>query len=281
MRPSCPVGSRYPSRRAGFSLIELLINLAIVASLIGIALPFYQGYVYDAQRSKSYVDLETYRSAVLRYESKEGHYSVGDFSVLLGSYMSELSVDPWGNAYFIDGGLGVVGTFGADGLLWGEDEEADLTRHYKPYLIPLDFNYYGGSGIPDADNRLEVRFNKIYDFYLGMRDEAPNDILLIKGGDVLPIPLGQLGFIIDPQRTKPMQGVLALKCCSSPNPNDVFRVSISAEDKMDLAGFVVSFTETPVYPSPLWETPDDYILGPKPATGHENRSGLNIKIVRF
>jgi hypothetical protein len=177
----------------------------------------------------------------------------------------ELPVDPWGNAYFVDGNLGVIGSFGADGMIFGEEEDEDIAIHFNPYLIPMRAWYHGGFGIPRSGNRIEIKTRKVFGLVTGMESQAPDDIVLVPDPAQPLVPFSALGFQIDLMNTRPSKGLLSLVCCKSPNPNDVTRIPIRAGDLVNFSPLVLSITEIPAPDSALFEAPDDYLLGTKPA----------------
>ncbi|WP_434630484.1 type IV pilin protein [Chromobacterium sp. CV08] len=63
--------------RAGFSLLELLIALALVAIVVGIALPSYQGYMQRGRRSDALDALYQLQQAELRYRGFHAGYAAG------------------------------------------------------------------------------------------------------------------------------------------------------------------------------------------------------------
>ncbi len=81
------------NRQTGFTLIELMIAIAIIGILAGIAVPQYSKYMTEARRTDAHIDLravaqqiERCRTTKFSYahtdcafttrDSKEGHYSI-------------------------------------------------------------------------------------------------------------------------------------------------------------------------------------------------------------
>lgn len=54
----------------GFSMIELMIVIAIVGVLAGISIPLYQGFVVKAQLSQAIAELGAYKSGFEQYVAK-------------------------------------------------------------------------------------------------------------------------------------------------------------------------------------------------------------------
>lgn len=261
--------ARRSHRRAGFSLIELLLNLAIVAALMGIASGLYGDYMLMVQGTKARYDLDILRGSIQRFEQARGLFSGSRLGPLLGGYLLEIPIDPWGNDYFVDGNLGVTGTLGGDGKVEGDLDDADIAVHYNPYLIPVRARYLGGFGVPKPGSRLEIHTRKVFGVVPGMEAVAADDVVLVRDRAEPFIPFGQLGFALDPARTSPQQGVLSLVCCTSPNPNTdppgAPRLPVRGDDLVNFSPLVLSITEVPSPEGPLAEYPDPYLLGTRPA----------------
>jgi general secretion pathway protein G len=138
-------------RREGFSLIELLIVVAIIAALVGVAVPFFQDNLSEAQRSKAGEDLEVIKKSISLYDARESRPLVGsDLSPLLGRYMQELPKDPWGNDYLFDGAAGFLCSYGADALPEGTGGDTDIPVYTRPELMISRVQYAGSWGAPNA-----------------------------------------------------------------------------------------------------------------------------------
>ncbi len=61
--------------KSGFSLIELMIVVAIIAFLAMIAVPSYSKYVAKAKRAEAYVQLSSLYAAQKAYWAEHGKYS--------------------------------------------------------------------------------------------------------------------------------------------------------------------------------------------------------------
>jgi general secretion pathway protein G len=100
--------------RSGFTLLELLAVMAIIAILIGLASGGYQLARRSARDGQARAELELLRSAVEEYRIEYGAYPAfdGSYSGMVLSLSSEQqllmqdaargvlpSVDPWGNEY--------------------------------------------------------------------------------------------------------------------------------------------------------------------------------------
>ncbi|MCK6499308.1 MAG: prepilin-type N-terminal cleavage/methylation domain-containing protein, partial [Nitrospira sp.] len=82
------------SRQAGFTVIELLIVMAILGALAGLAMPAYLGYLDKARIARCIVEIRSIERVVNAYEKVNGAYPNN-----LGEAGAGEMVDPWGNPY--------------------------------------------------------------------------------------------------------------------------------------------------------------------------------------
>ena len=89
--------NKTPLSRAAFTLVELVITIAIVIILSVISVPIYRGYVDKAKMSEGYALLGTILSAQKSYYSENGNfYSHSGWT----QYDPVLGIDVRGNKYF-------------------------------------------------------------------------------------------------------------------------------------------------------------------------------------
>jgi general secretion pathway protein G len=139
--------ARRPARPApdgGFSLVELLVVLGILALLAGFVGPRVIGYFDRAKSQTAETQLQSLRAALDLFLLDAGRYPTereglaalvtrpGSLAGWRGPYLAEaLPDDPWGNAYgyrvAATGEISVY-TLGADGAEGGEGEAADRVR---------------------------------------------------------------------------------------------------------------------------------------------------------
>ena len=106
--------SRPPSRvphHAGFTLVELLLVLVILATLAAIVLPRFTGTSQRARTTAAVTQISTFKTALNAYEVDMGNYprSLNDLLVRPqnagqnwhGPYLDSDTIpkDPWGNDY--------------------------------------------------------------------------------------------------------------------------------------------------------------------------------------
>ncbi len=73
----------HPSLRKGFTLIEMLITLAILGVVSAIAIPAYNGYIKTAKMSEAHNNLAALRLAEEEYFlDNNGYFQGGDWTTL-------------------------------------------------------------------------------------------------------------------------------------------------------------------------------------------------------
>jgi len=117
--------------KRAFSLIELLIVVAIIAVLVGVAMPYYQDYVKETKLTKAKHELDILKEALIKYDTMEDRpFENNDMRILLGRYLQDLPRDPWGRDYQLDYVSGKVYSFGPDSVKTTDD----IVTFYKPPL---------------------------------------------------------------------------------------------------------------------------------------------------
>jgi general secretion pathway protein G len=81
-------------RRRGFTLIELLVVMAIIATLLSVALPRYFGSVERAKEATLRQSLSVMRDALDKYHADHGRYPERLEDLATQKYLREVPVDP-------------------------------------------------------------------------------------------------------------------------------------------------------------------------------------------
>lgn len=135
-------------RQRGFTLLEMLVVLALIGLLAGISVPVYLGRAEAARVSKVYSDFATIATALRLYELDNRALPTTEQGLQAlvskpqrsplpsrykpGGYLRELPLDPWGQPYQYlapsrDGARAYeLGSLGADGRAGGSNSNADL-----------------------------------------------------------------------------------------------------------------------------------------------------------
>jgi general secretion pathway protein G len=99
-----PPGSGTALRR-GFTVVELMITIALSAVLLSIAVPAYQSYVQRAQTAAAIADIGQIQMLVYRYASANN----GTLPPDLPTIGMDTKVDPWGSPYYYHTTVGGTG----------------------------------------------------------------------------------------------------------------------------------------------------------------------------
>lgn len=81
-------------RRRGFTLIELLVVMAIIATLLSIALPRYFGSVERAKEVALRQSLTVMRDAIDKFYGDQGRYPEQLEDLVTQRYLRDVPVDP-------------------------------------------------------------------------------------------------------------------------------------------------------------------------------------------
>jgi general secretion pathway protein G len=81
-------------RRRGFTLIELLVVLAVIATLLTLALPRYFGSLDKSREAVLKENLFQMRDAISRYHADKGRYPESLEHLASDKYLRKVPVDP-------------------------------------------------------------------------------------------------------------------------------------------------------------------------------------------
>jgi general secretion pathway protein G len=79
---------------AGFTVIEMMIVIAIVVTLASLALPAYSNHVYEAQKVRAMEEIRTMESEIREYKVQRNSLPDSLNDIGRGALR-----DPWGNPY--------------------------------------------------------------------------------------------------------------------------------------------------------------------------------------
>jgi general secretion pathway protein G len=80
--------------RRGFTLIELIVVLAIVALLVSVVAPRYFRSVDNAREASLHTSLNVMRDAIDKYTADKGHYPAALDTLVQAGYLRKIPVDP-------------------------------------------------------------------------------------------------------------------------------------------------------------------------------------------
>ena len=83
-----------PTQASGFTLVELLIVMAIIMTVSAIAVPSLQAAIDDARIARAIADINTIETDIEGYQVE-----MGQLPNTLADIGDDAMVDPWGNPY--------------------------------------------------------------------------------------------------------------------------------------------------------------------------------------
>ena len=86
--------NRHHIKRLGFTLIELLVVMAIIATLLTIAVPKYFSHVDKAKEAVLKENLAAIRDSLDKYHSDTGKYPATLEDLVTRKYLRKVPVDP-------------------------------------------------------------------------------------------------------------------------------------------------------------------------------------------
>jgi prepilin-type N-terminal cleavage/methylation domain-containing protein len=130
-------------RRKGFSLIELMIVVAIIGILVAALLPELGSMIEKSKISSAQQSMKAIKDAIVRFNANEPR-ECQDLKWLVPKYLPKLQNDPWGTPFSLLPEDGVIISYGKDRKANAHNRMAPENRdnievYYKPKLAILEF----------------------------------------------------------------------------------------------------------------------------------------------
>lgn len=119
---------------SGRSLLRYSVLMLVTFIIVGVSVPVSTCGFGPANVAKTRQDLDTIRQAITLHDAQNEPLRGTSFQTLLGRYLLEVPLDPWGNPYILLADHGIVMSLGADGQPGPGDseEDVDLFVRYRP-----------------------------------------------------------------------------------------------------------------------------------------------------
>ena len=130
-------------KRTGFSLIELMVVVAIIAFLAMIAVPNFNRFLAKAKRAEAYMNLSSIYAAEKAYYAEHGKYS----DVLNGE--GGIGWKPEGKTYYTYGFAGAEGRNNFVGKLGAPGSQLQGSRADKNGFVAVAAGDIDGDGDVD------------------------------------------------------------------------------------------------------------------------------------
>ena len=134
------------AHKAGFTLVEMLVVLTIIALVLGLVGPRVLNYLGESRTKAAKLQIESFGSALDLFYLDAGHYPTTSeglnalaqrptgAEVWNGPYVKggKIPSDPWGHAYQyrspVEGAPYEIVSYGSDGREGGEGTAADISN---------------------------------------------------------------------------------------------------------------------------------------------------------
>ena len=176
--------------RSGFTLLELLVVVGILAALVALALPFYQDYVNQSKLTAAEADLQTFKKAFAMFDQLESKMfgAANNFRSLIGKYLQDYRTfdgqivprDPWGNDYVLNTSEGVIYSLGPNGTAESMTGAAPYKRiaFGDDILVSWKPPFYVTGARAINQNTIEVTFSrKINDYSATLSNAFTTSVL--------------------------------------------------------------------------------------------------------